>query len=431
MLRPAVAARSIASTLAVLAAASLGLLRCSSSDEPQASGVGDAGGAGGSQAAGGAAGQAASGQGGTTAAGQGGAGAGGEGGGAAGEGGSAGDAGEGGQAGAGPAGYTLTPFDDTRITSDGAGPNFQKATAEIDLHDGPFASVKLVVALTSSCFPFEKWKANPPPAGQNWPAECDAFDRNFEFTLDEPKADGEQPAIELLRAITPFGGPLGAEVDITDIANGLPGAHTLHVNIPTYSDGAGKVSGSHGGWNVTATIVATPGVAPRNVLAVKPLLNWSQGADATVPVIDFDVPEGTTASRIEYRVTGHGGGAIDTGCIGPAEEFCKRKHTPQIDGANLKGITPWRTDCKDLCTVTQNTAGVGPKSYCAENPCGAVQSVQAPRANWCPGSVTPPFVLEPPALATPGAHTFSYAISPAVAPGGLWRVSAVFIALGP
>ncbi len=166
--------------------------------------------------------------------------------------------------------YTLMPFQSTWITSDSSAPNFQHADAPIDFHDGPFQSVVMQVELTSPCFPFSSW--GTVPAGQNWPPTCDAFDRNFEFSLDDPGPDGGPPGLELERAITPFGGPLSLTVDITDVANGLPGPHTLRVVIPTYSDSAGQVSGSDGGWTVSTQITATPGPPPRNVLAVESLV---------------------------------------------------------------------------------------------------------------------------------------------------------------
>ena len=74
---------------------------------------------------------------------------------------------------------------------------------------------------------------DPPPAGQNWPADCDAFDRNFDFFIDDapPGADGGGPTpFEVIHAITPFGGPEHLEVDLTDLANGLPGKHGLRVD---------------------------------------------------------------------------------------------------------------------------------------------------------------------------------------------------------
>lgn len=320
-------------------------------------------------------------------------------------------------------------FDNVRITSNSAGPNFQQANATIDFGAGPFTKVTLVVDLASTCFPFDGWKTNPPPTGQNWPADCDAFDRNFEFTLDEPKDATGTPAIELVRAITPFGGPLHLEVDVTDIANGLPGKHDIRVTIPTWSDGAGKVSGSNGGWNVTAKLFTVDGPAPHKVLAVKPLVNFTHGDMTMTKEYPFEVPAGTKSARIEYRVTGHGGPTSNSpGCIGPAEEFCKRTHTLILDTKEIVDFSPWRSDCDKLCTIVNATSGPI-KQYCGENPCGAIQSVKAPRANWCPGSMTPPYVFENAVLTTPGAHTWSYAISK-VATGGVWRMSATYIALG-
>ena len=66
--------------------------------------------------------------------------------------------------------YTRGLLDDARIGSDSNKPNFQKATADVQLEGTSFAEVKLVVDLTSTCFPFEKWTTNPPPAVRLSPA---------------------------------------------------------------------------------------------------------------------------------------------------------------------------------------------------------------------------------------------------------------------
>ncbi|MEB2313156.1 MAG: peptide-N-glycosidase F-related protein [Sorangiineae bacterium] len=348
-----------------------------------------------------------------------------------------GDEAKGGSAGAdggadGPAAsspYTIEAFDAVRITSDSSAPNFQHATADIELRDAPFASVKLVVDLGTTCYPFDGWKDNPPPPGQDWPADCDAFDRNFELSLDDPEADGAAPGLELVRAITPFGGPEHLEVDVTDVANGSPGKHRLKVTIPTWADGAGKVSGSSGGWNVTARLEVTPGPAPRRVLAVTPLFYGDQsGPDANERSAKLVVPEGTRRARVEYRVTGHGGGT-GAGCIGPAEEFCARVHTVFLDEQQIGLLDPWRTDCDALCTLAHQDNGGAGFDYCKENPCGAIESVRAPRANWCPGSMTPPFILEGGPMTEPGEHELRWRVSE-IAEGGMWRVSATFFAFG-
>jgi len=323
---------------------------------------------------------------------------------------------------AGP--YTLALFDRVRINSRGS-IHLRKADTTLTLDRGPYKKVTLQVALESSCYPFSKWKSNPPPTGQNWPADCDAFDRNFEFLMDPPRNSSDPPALEWVRAITPFGGPMTFTVDLTDIANGAPGSHRVRVTLSTYSDGAGKVSGSNGGWWVTAKVHAEPGAAPRKVLAVKSLFNQSVKSTSGKQQTKLTVPAGTVSSRVEYRATGHGGGKSDAACIGPAEEFCQRWHRITVDGKEVKKVAPWRTDCAKGCTLATR----GSMTYCKENPCGLIASVKASRANWCPGSVTPPMVWSFPALSTPGEHTFGYAIEK-IASGGLWRVSVTYIAYG-
>lgn len=333
---------------------------------------------------------------------------------------------------AGPAlPYSVLVLDNERISSDSTLSNFQRAEANVDvLHDGPFERVTLVLDLATTCFPFESWSSNPPPAGQNWPADCDAFDRNFETSLVDPAAP-EAAGLELVRAITPFGGPLHIERDVTDVFNTLDSARTLRVEIPTWSDASGTVSGSAGGWNVSARLAIVPGTSTAIALAVVPLVYDSFDATTGTASATFVLPEGTRRARVDYRVTGHGGGTGGLGCIGPADEFCHRTHTVTVDGAPLDTLSPWRTDCTLLCTSAHYTPASGGAGfdYCAENPCGAMESVRAPRANWCPGSETAPFTWEPEALSAAGEHTFSFAIAE-IPEGALWRVSASVTAYG-
>jgi len=89
-------------------------------------------------------------------------------------------------------------------------PNYQELGADLDLSGGPYLSATLSVDLSTTCVPFSSWAGDPPPKGQNWPADCDAFDRNFEISLDGPEpsdagvmADAA-PGLELVRAITPL-----------------------------------------------------------------------------------------------------------------------------------------------------------------------------------------------------------------------------------
>ena len=328
--------------------------------------------------------------------------------------------------------FTLTPFDKVRINSHSDQPNFQQADAPFDWGNISKASVKLVVDLDTTCYPFSKWQQDPPPEGHKWPPLCDAFDRTFTFTINPAATPEDPPGFEVVRAITPFGGPLHLEIDLTDLANGLPGAHTLRTRIETWSDGAGQVSGSNGGWFVTARIEVTPGRPPASVAAVIPLYQGNQTESGEGGRISFDIPEGTVETRLEYRVTGHGGpnSGGDSACIGPFDEFCRRQHELLVDDVRVDNFEAWRDDCAQLCTVVSSPGPFGGSiQYCQENPTGAQQSVRAPRANWCPGSLTPPRVVYPDALAQAGGHTFSWRINK-IGAGGVWNVSAWAIAYG-
>ena len=351
--------------------------------------------------------------------------------GSSGQAGGVGDAGEDAAAGTtdeAPGTETLQVFDAARITSDMTAPNFQQQSADLDFGAGPFSSVRLIADLGTTCFPFAGWKDNPPPSGENWPADCDAFDRNFELSLDDPEAGADAsaaPGLELVRAITPFGGPMHIERDVTVIANALPGPHRLRAHITTYADGAGLVTGSKAGWNISVRVELVRGPLVQHPLAVVPLF-YGDLSSAEPMTASFTVPKGTRQGFLEYRTTGHGQGNGDFfQCKGPAEEFCSRQHTIQIDGEVIKSFTPWRS-CLSACTLVTTDTDAG-FDYCAENPCGAIASVKAPRANWCPGSESAPLVLDAAELATPGAHDVSWQVSE-IATGGIVRVSLTYYA---
>jgi len=336
-----------------------------------------------------------------------------------------------------PAPFTIDALTAARIGSENSTgwPNVGKVSAAVDWKQGPFAAVRLVVDLDTTCYPFESWAANPPPSGQNVPADCDAFDRNFNAFIDDGPGAASPLPFEIMHAITPFGGPEHLEIDLTDLANALPGKHRLRVDLTSYSDGSGQSTGSNNGWTVSARVEVTPGDAPRRVLAAIPLFVGRVRMGDASPAIAFDAPDGTVGGRIEYRTSGHGQGPMESGCIGPAEEFCDRHQSISIDGSQTIDIHPWRYDCASLCTL-EHHAAFGPFAngldYCRENPLGLPSSVRASRANWCPGSMTTPYSWpdsDVPALAIPGPHTFSFRVSEIVADGA-WMVSAIYYAYG-
>jgi hypothetical protein len=325
---------------------------------------------------------------------------------------------------AGPEVTEFALLENVRISSHEDDPIFQRTRTGFDFGTEPLERATLHVELDTTSYPFERWLEDRPPPGENFPASCDAFDRNFEITIDAPEGSADPPGYEVIRAITPFGGPLSLSADLTEFAHAKPGRHTLEVFIATWSDPDGVVSGSHGGWNVDASLEIVRGNRTTSVVEVIPVFNDSIGPGEEEPSFSFNVPTGANAMRFEYRATGHGSGQ-DSRCVGPAEEFCQRLHILRVDGEELGRVTPYRADCADLCTL--ETAPSGQFEYCLENPTGAVESVRAPRAGWCPGDEAPPYVYELDAI-EPGEHTLSVSL-PAIAQGGSWRISAMAYAL--
>jgi hypothetical protein len=318
-------------------------------------------------------------------------------------------------------------LDGVHISSDERAEHFQIATTTVDFGSESVLRATLFVELESPCFPFDKWTRSSIPAGHNWPEKCDAFDRGLELSLDDPgRSSGGPPGLELGRAITPFGGPLSLQFDVTDAFNGLPGGHELAVKIGTWPDADGMVSGAKGEWIVSVWLERELGPAPRRVLAVIPL-SYGSETMASSTAIAFEAPVGAGNARIDYRVTGHGGGVVGSHCIGPAEEFCRRTHTLYVDQEALDEFEPWRTDCASLCSPSHYESSLLSLDYCAENPCGSAASVRASRANWCPGSAVGTHVLQAGVLAQPGAHEFGWAIDE-VAEGGNWLLSATYYA---
>jgi hypothetical protein len=114
----------------------------------------------------------------------------------------------------------------------------------------------------------------------------------------------------------------------------------------------------------------------------------------------------------------------------PAEEFCQRRHQVFLDGTQIADLTPWRSDCGTLCTLTPGFPGGG--NYCLQNPCGYPPSVNASRANWCPGSETPPFIWTLSELAVAGSHSVNWTVTDISDGGGsaLWRTSLNYVAYG-
>jgi hypothetical protein len=125
----------------------------------------------------------------------------------------------------------------------------------------------------------------------------------------------------------------------------------------------------------------------------------------SIPDRMVPIPADIDAVEVRSFITGHGQGNLQN-----CGEFCPKMHTYTVGGMSFQKRI-WRDDCASFCTLT-TAPGTG-HQFCKESPTGAVGSVRAPRANWCPGALVNAWSFDVTAAAKPGATaTISYAPEP-------------------
>ena len=128
--------------------------------------------------------------------------------------------------------------------------------------------------------------------------------------------------------------------------------------------------------------------------------------------VSFEIPEGWAQGQMLFTTTGHGG-------WGEGDEFVPRKNTLLIDGKPFFEVTPWRTDCG---TYREGNPASG-------NFANGLSSSDLSRSNWCPGTCTPPFIIDASSL-SPGTHTLSITVDQGEDVGSSfnhWSVSCVLV----
>ncbi|KAF2513673.1 GLPGLI family protein [Flavobacterium zhairuonense] len=128
--------------------------------------------------------------------------------------------------------------------------------------------------------------------------------------------------------------------------------------------------------------------------------------------MSFEVPEGYKNFKLSYTTTGHGG-------WGNGDEFLQKKNTIFIDGKEVFGFTPWRTDCGSYRLSNPASGNFG----------NGLSSSDLSRSNWCPGTTTNPNLIDLGNL-TPGKHTIRVSIpmgKPEGTSSSAWNVSGFLI----
>jgi hypothetical protein len=280
----------------------------------------------------------------------------------------------------------VEPFKATHVYYVG-GDNRRKVYAEVDFPAGQWKSVSLHLHLGCP------------------PGRCDRWDRWGYIGI----ANGEGMAesiTEIARFGTPFGGTADWTVDVSPLLPLLSGHKKVAVQIDTWV-GPGNPEGD--GWLVDASFTFAPGVSERVPVQVIPLWDvaLSEVGDPakplSLPARMVQIPPDADAVELRSFITGHGQGNLQN-----CAEFCPKTHTYLIGETSVQRRL-WREDCASFCTLTTDP-GSG-RQFCKESPTGAIGSVRASRANWCPGALVTPWSVDVTAAAkaTGTSTTISYA----------------------
>lgn len=129
-------------------------------------------------------------------------------------------------------------------------------------------------------------------------------------------------------------------------------------------------------------------------------------------LMQFDIPDSVQNIKLLFTTTGHGG--WENG-----DEFNAKVNQIFIDGKKVFEISPWRSDCGTYRTLNPASGNF---------PDG-LSSSDLSRSNWCPGTLTPPFVIPLKKLGK-GMHEIEVVIDQGKPEGGSfshWCVTGILV----
>lgn len=237
-----------------------------------------------------------------------------------------------------------------------------------------------------------------------------------------------EPAIELLRFITPFGvghfsdndrldeyrpvyvpewaDSVSWNTDISHVWDTMGDSLTLGVYIDTWTEQ---------GYSLDLTLEFTP----------RPTLLQQAPATATVSLfnttklsskqqhfdgfsngnlqVDFVLPEGAADVTLHYHATGHGGHAN-------GDEFVRCEHHIELDGIRVSKLTPWRDDCASFRRFNPSSGVWTERTYWRGDSIDErIASSDYSRSGWCPGSQVEALTLPFNGI-LPGLHTLEISV---------------------
>ena len=231
--------------------------------------------------------------------------------------------------------------------------------------------------------------------------------------------DDYEPAVEVLRFMTPFGvghysneekypeieynrpvyvpnwSPVVVwEMDVSQLAKELTGEVVLGVWIDTWTKE---------GYEISVELLYSGRALPSPT--VKPLVNTVYYAGQKHPDLfafdplkaTFELPKKAKNVKLYYITTGHGGHS-------GGDEFIKLKNRVDFDGKTVLDTIPWRDDCAAFRRFNPSS-GVWTRKDTARayndkrekvlvEVTERLASSDLSRSNWCPGSDVGPYVME-------------------------------------
>lgn len=126
--------------------------------------------------------------------------------------------------------------------------------------------------------------------------------------------------------------------------------------------------------------------------------------------VSFTIPDSLENVELIYTTTGHGG-------WGGGDEFNPKQNQVLLDGEPLFSIIPWRNDCATYRFLNPASGNFG----------NGLSSSDLSRSNWCPGTLTPPYIIQLDNIEK-GDHTMKIIIDQGDDSGGSfnhWSVSGI------
>ncbi|MFA9192719.1 PNGase F N-terminal domain-containing protein [Flavobacterium sp. FZUC8N2.13] len=260
------------------------------------------------------------------------------------------------------------------------------------------------------------------------------IDKNKKEYQGIVKENSYAPAIEILSFFTPFGVDYynsKRKINNYNWAKEVVYKQEVTSLIPTEEDEIwiGVFIGNYdiGGHTVSLELDVHPAIERKNLNTTVKYINPLFSTVNTMEMsgqnygglfandtlrVNFELKENIKNLQLLYTTTGHGG-------WGNGDEFVPRMNKIFINGEEVFKIIPWRTDCA---------------TYRLSNPASGnfldgLSSSDLSRSNWCPGTLTPPYII-PLSQLQKGNHLIEIVIEQGANEGSStnhWNISGILV----